>query len=286
MRIFSTRLLRHAFIYACSLISAAILWVILTHPTEGFSALAVIAGVCALKRGTSLWLKVLLLVVAIAAATLAWLSLSRKPPTPVHTVESRLKQFGDSAQSRLLPDFHRANAQWPGNQVILVAFKDSKVLSLYSADNSDHVHHVKTYPILGASGGIGPKLREGDHQVPEGVYKIESLNPNSRFHVSLRINYPNTLDLQHAAEERRDRPGSDIMIHGGSASVGCLAMGDQVAEELFTLAASVGIENMEVLLCPTDFRINPAPPWLPTNPPWISAVYAQLETRLKSLPLP
>lgn len=202
----------------------------------------------------------------------------------MHTVESRLAQFGDAARTRLRPAFQQANAPWPGTSVTLLAFKDRKYLEVYSTDSTDKIRHITTYPILGASGKPGPKLREGDLQVPEGVYKIELLNPNSRFHVSLRINYPNPSDLHHAAEDGRDQPGTDIMIHGGSASIGCLAMGDLVAEELFTLVADVGVENAHVLLCPTDFRINPAPIWLPSTPPWISTIYAELATLSQALP--
>ena len=68
------------------------------------------------------------------------------------------------------------------------------------------------YPIRAASGALGPKLREGDRQVPEGVYDIESLNPNSRFHVALRVGYPNAFDRQMAGREGRTALGGDIMI--------------------------------------------------------------------------
>lgn len=74
--------------------------------------------------------------------------------------------------------------------------------------------HIKSYPILAASGSIGPKLRESDMQVPEGVYQIESLNPNSQFHLSLRVNYPNEFDREQARIDGRAQLGGDIMIHG------------------------------------------------------------------------
>src|SRR5690606_33287906 len=102
---------------------------------------------------------------------------------------------------------------------------------------------VHQYPVLAASGQAGPKLREGDRQVPEGFYAIESLHPNSRFHLALRVNYPNQSDRQRAAEDGRTNLGGDIMIHGSNASVGCLAMGDPAAEDLFVLVADVGIQN-------------------------------------------
>src|SRR5690606_4961 len=96
---------------------------------------------------------------------------------------------------------------------------------------------VRALPVLAASGRVGPKLQYGDYQVPEGFYRIEALNPNSRFHLALRVNYPNAFDRAEAAREGRTHLGGDIMIHGSNASVGCLAMGDVVSEDLFVLAA-------------------------------------------------
>ena len=113
---------------------------------------------------------------------------------------------------------------------------------------------IKSYPILGASGQLGPKLKEGDRQVPEGFYGVEYLNPNSSYHLSMKIAYPNADDRARAALEGRTGLGGDIMIHGNTGSSGCLAMGDPAAEDLFILAARVGVENVEVLISPVDFR--------------------------------
>jgi len=101
---------------------------------------------------------------------------------------------------------------------------------------------------------LGPKLKEGDKQVPEGVYRVESLNPNSRYHLAVRINYPNEFDRRQAEIDGRTSLGGDIMIHGSCCSVGCLAMGDEAVEDLFVLAGEVGIDNVSVILCPMDFR--------------------------------
>ena len=75
---------------------------------------------------------------------------------------------------------------------------------------------------------------EGDKQVPEGFYRIELLNPNSRYHLSLRVNYPNADDIERAREDRRDllNLGGDIMIHGGAESIGCIAIGNPAIEHL------------------------------------------------------
>ena len=147
------------------------------------------------------------------------------------TVAERLDQFGTSATQRLQVYFQQANLDFPPPKIALLAFKDSKQLQLYAPNKQGAWQWVHTYPIQAASGGLGPKLREGDKQVPEGLYQVELLNPNSLFHVSLRLNYPNAFDKQMAALDGREQLGGDIMIHGKAKSIGCLAMGDPAAEE-------------------------------------------------------
>jgi murein L,D-transpeptidase YafK len=144
---------------------------------------------------------------------------------------------------------------------------------------------VRSYPIRAASGVLGPKLRQGDRQVPEGLYRIELLNPNSRFHVSLRVNYPNQFDRRMAVSEGRARLGGDIMIHGNRVSIGCLAMGDAAAEDLFVLAADTGLQRIDVILAPVDLRYRPRPA-TPDLPGWISTLYADIRAALAALPAP
>ena len=120
---------------------------------------------------------------------------------------------------------------------------------------------------------------EGDHQVPEGVYRAEFLNPNSRFHLSIRLNYPNAFDRQMAAADGREQLGGDIMIHGSSSSVGCLAMGDQAAEDLFVLSALVTKERTRIVVSPTDFRLANSRVDV-SVPPWVSRLYESLRVEL------
>ena len=196
------------------------------------------------------------------------------------TVEERVTQYGASVQTRLAPIFATNGIAYPPPSITLIGLKAEKKLELYAraADGSQKL--IKTYPILAASGTAGPKLKEGDKQVPEGFYRIESLNPNSRFHLSLRVNYPNVEDKQRAAKEGRTNLGGDIMIHGNSVSIGCLAMGDPAAEELFVLAAKTGLSKIDVLLCPADFRAKPnfQPP--ASAPDWTTELYSRLKTKL------
>ena len=202
------------------------------------------------------------------------------------TVPDRLAQFGAAASARLAPHLARAGVAYPPHAVALIAFKDEASLQLYARAKVGGWRFVRAYPVLAASGDLGPKLKQGDSQVPEGSYRVELLNPNSSYHVSLRLNYPNGFDRAMAKRDKRTNLGGDIMIHGKSVSIGCLAMGDRAAEELFTLAAQVGLENVSVLLSPTDFRVKPSPA-LPANlPAWTRVLYRDLESALGEFPQP
>lgn len=196
------------------------------------------------------------------------------------TVADRLAEHGPAVRDRLAPDFSAAGVAYPPRHVAFVGLKDEKRLEIWVAGGDGAWKPLKNYPILGLSGTLGPKLREGDRQVPEGIYRIESLNPNSLYHLSLRLDYPNADDRRRGIEDGRDALGSDIMIHGSDCSIGCLAMGDPAAEDLFLLAADAGIENVSVLLCPVDFRIRPLPAAMPGLPPWTPDLYATLRDRL------
>jgi len=201
------------------------------------------------------------------------------------SVADRLQQFGSQARLRLKPDFDRAKVSYPPHRVTLLGLKQEKILQIYASGTNGIPRFIRSYPILAASGGPGPKLREGDGQVPEGIYGIESLNPNSRFHVSLRVNYPNAFDRARANKEGRTNLGGDIMIHGNAVSIGCLAMGDQAAEDLFVLAADTGLKGVTVLLAPVDFRKSNSIPKTAGTPAWTDALHAQIKTKLTELPL-
>ncbi|MBE0535470.1 MAG: hypothetical protein IH624_07345 [Phycisphaerae bacterium] len=111
----------------------------------------------------------------------------REQAEVVGTVEDRVGQYGPAVRGRLRPAFRQAAIAYPPARIALIIIKEEKRLEVWGAGRSGEHRFVKAYPILGASGRLGPKLREGDLQVPEGIYGIESLNPNSRFHLSLRI---------------------------------------------------------------------------------------------------
>jgi murein L,D-transpeptidase YafK len=199
------------------------------------------------------------------------------------TIAERVQQYGSAARARLSPDFQKKELAYPPRQLVFAAFKQEKVLEIYAAEAGKKFRFVRSYPILRLSGELGPKLREGDRQVPEGIYAIESLNPNSRFHLSLRVGYPNRFDREQGRSEGRNNLGGDIMIHGSSVSVGCLAMGDEAAEDLFVLAADTGLTNIQAILSPVDFRAGKTVPDAGQAPPWRGSLYAAIKTSLSEL---
>ncbi len=208
------------------------------------------------------------------------------PPSAPFTLAERVAEIGPRSRERLAPAFESAGLVYPPARVLLVACKHERVLQLYAANSdTERPRYLTSYPILGASGQLGPKLREGDRQVPEGFYRLQALNPNSRFHVSVRVNYPNAFDLAKAEVDGRTTPGTDIFIHGSDRSVGCLAMGDPAAEDLFTLAFDTGLERCELLISPVDYRVT-APPSSFAPPGWMTPVYDRLKARIRDLPVP
>jgi hypothetical protein len=211
-------------------------------------------------------------------------SLSARAGSP-KTVEDRLAGFGAAAEARWRPYFSKADVPYPPRETSLIGIKSKRLLEVYAAGSDGAFHFIRAIPILAASGHSGPKLREGDGQVPEGLYQMESLNPNSLFHVSLRVNYPNDFDRARAREEGRTALGGDIMIHGSSVSVGCLAMGDEAAEDLFSLAALTKSRKMKVILTPVDFRSSQMPPSGKTLP-WVEGLYAEIARELRQYSRP
>lgn len=223
----------------------------------------------------------------LAGSVLAW-RYGRPVWAPVYsrvrgrrTVEEVVEEYGAAAEERMRPHWQRAGVPYPPKAVALLAFKKERRVEVWAGSDGAW-RLVRAYPVLGASGELGPKLREGDRQVPEGFYRIEGLNPNSSYHLSMKLDYPNAFDRVRAAEEGRTDPGSDIFIHGKTASIGCLAMGDEAIEELFVLIARVGVANCRVIIAPNDLRRGPPATDMVTQPAWLAGLYGQLARELAS----
>lgn len=163
----------------------------------------------------------------------------------------------DSADARLRAAFAEKGVAYPAAEIFLRVFKHERELEVWARG---HAHApftlVRAYPVCSLPGQLGPKRRLGDLQVPEGFYYIDEFNPRSDFHLSLRVNYPNTADrLRRSALSL----GGDIYIHGGCATVGCVPIEDPNIQELYWLAAQAtdaGQRLIPVHIFPA--RLDPA----------------------------
>jgi hypothetical protein len=189
-------------------------------------------------------------VLALSLATVGAMSGSAS----ARTVESVVRDLGPAARARLVPRFRAADVAFPPRAVTLLVLKEERVLELW-AEGAGGVRLVHRYPVQAASGVLGPKLRQGDLQVPEGIYRVLWLNPNSSYHLSMKLDYPNALDREHARRDGRTDLGGDIFVHGRAVSIGCVALGDPAIEELFVLAADVGPARVKAVVAPRDLRI-------------------------------
>lgn len=199
--------------------------------------------------------------------------------TGKQTVAEVVARYGEPSRAELKPRFKAAGLAYPPERVAFLVTKDDKRLEVW-ASARDGWHPVKDYAIRAASGGPGPKLREGDRQVPEGLYDVVGLNPNSSYHLSMKLNYPNAFDRRWAARDGRTNPGSNIFIHGKAVSIGCLAMGDPAIEELFILAHDVGVSHIKVVIAPTDPRSGELTPPRDARP-WVAKLYDDIEAAFR-----
>jgi murein L,D-transpeptidase YafK len=119
-----------------------------------------------------------------------------------------------------------------GAPVYVRIFKSEAQLEVWMGKADGTYQLVRTYDICNWSGGLGPKVREGDKQAPEGYYIVTArqMNPNSEYYLSFNIGFPNAYDRAYG------RTGSALMVHGGCLSKGCYAITDEAIQELYTFA--------------------------------------------------
>jgi murein L,D-transpeptidase YafK len=116
--------------------------------------------------------------------------------------------------------------------ILVRLFKEEAELEVWKQDRSGRFTLLKTYPICRWSGELGPKIKEGDRQAPEGFYAITpgQMNPNSSYYLSFNLGYPNAFDRAYG------RTGAHLMVHGDCSSAGCYAMTDEQIQEIYALA--------------------------------------------------
>ncbi len=155
-----------------------------------------------------------------------------------------------------------------GSPIFIRVFKQEKIVELWVQKPGKKKYDIfKKYPICVFSGILGPKLREGDQQAPEGFYDVNMgrLHPESQFHLAFNLGYPNAFD------RARDRTGDYLMIHGSCESKGCYAMTDEGMEELYVIAEAAlmnGQPKIDIHIFPfymtkKNFRFHAKSTWLP-----------------------
>jgi murein L,D-transpeptidase YafK len=167
----------------------------------------------------------------------------------------------------LEPELAKLGLGW-GDPVFMRAFKESAELELWMQPAPGKPFLlVRNYRIARLSGGLGPKVAEGDGQTPEGFYAFDrgSLNPRSNYHLSFNIGYPNSYDRANG------RTGGLIMVHGFNVSIGCYAMTNDSIEQIYSLVAAA-LENGQssVTLHSFPFRMTLERLAKSTNDKWFN----------------
>ncbi len=138
--------------------------------------------------------------------------------------------------------------------IMLRIFKVENEMEVWKQTHTGRYALLNTYEICKWSGKLGPKFKEGDRQAPEGFYHVNKrlMNPNSSYHLSFNMGFPNTFDRAH------DRTGTYLMIHGACSSAGCYSMTDEKIEEIYALARDAfkgGQKDFQIQAMP--FRMTP-----------------------------
>lgn len=153
--------------------------------------------------------------------------------------------------------FAAKSLQWPAKYLYIRSFKYDSQLEVWVKNTLDEQYKLlKVYKVCALVGTLGPKRFEGDYQVPEGFYHINEFNPNSNYYLSLGVNYPNASDRVLSDVQK---PGGDIYIHGGCATVGCIPIQNDQIDELYVLAASAksaGEDFIPVHIFPIKYDVK------------------------------
>ncbi len=143
--------------------------------------------------------------------------------------------------------------------ILFIAYKTEKELDLFVKRKAESKYRkLTTYDICRTSGQLGPKRSQGDMQIPEGFYTINSFNPASSYYLSLGINYPNLADKINSKAKNL---GGDIYIHGECVTIGCLPMTNDKINELYIYALQArqnGQTDIPVYIFPFRFTENNA----------------------------
>jgi murein L,D-transpeptidase YafK len=186
--------------------------------------------------------------VPVRAAALALVLLAADVASePARVVAARA-----NAGPRLARALEAAGTPHP-RSLLLRVFKEERVLEVWAAAAADGPFvHVGDHAVCASSGGPGPKARTGDGQVPEGLYRVTTLNPWSQFHLSMRLDYPNAADRARNPGVPVSALGGEIFVHGNCVTIGCIPIGDAAMEEVYLAALETrgGGGQVSVLILP------------------------------------
>lgn len=201
----------------------------------------------------------------------------------LETVGSRIEQIQPGVWERLEHSLAAAGykSDYP-EEILIAAFKEEQKLQVYAKDVNG-IKLIKEYPFTAYSGKLGPKLKEGDGQIPEGIYHAEYLNPNSAYYLSIKISYPNEFDISKTRFTHVADMGGDIFIHGKAVTIGCIPIGDEAMEEVFLLTGKAIANGVKVIISPRDFRVQPAYPEI-EGIDWEPELYESIRKELHLLP--
>lgn len=200
-------------------------------------------------------------------------------------VDNAITKYGLRMEPELMKFFAQAGVAYPPQDVALLAFKQEREVQLWAKNDGQSWHYIHTYPLTAFSGRLGPKLKENDLQIPEGIYRLTTLNPFSSMHLSMMINYPNNFDRLQASKDGRRNLGNNIFLHGKTFSVGCLAVGDKAIDQLFLLVRRVGLNHVQMIISPNDLRRSKPATATFAQPRWLPELYRNIQQALSHFPV-
>jgi murein L,D-transpeptidase YafK len=160
---------------------------------------------------------------------LLMLLLLAQEPTRVADARARISaELKNAVQSK--------GVSYPPRAVLLRSLKEERRFEVWIGnDPNKPLVLLESLPVCSSSGVLGPKRKQGDMQVPEGVYRIDKLNPFSTFHLALHVDYPNAADRVRAKKLGVTDPGGEIMVHGNCVTIGCIPLQDGPIERVYLL---------------------------------------------------
>ena len=231
-----------------------------------------------------------LLILGLLLSLLAFLLFGKSVYMPVvcklsdvQSVDDDVKEISNSTYHRLEMKLTSIGFYEFPDSLTLVGFKEEQLLEVYAHKDGEALL-ISQYPFTAMSGELGPKLQRGDLQIPEGIYDVEYLNPNSAYYLSMKISYPNAFDRSKTIFSDVEHMGDNIFIHGKDVTIGCIPIGDEAIEELFVLVENAGLKSVVVIISPRDFRINTEYPMIESID-WEVELYDRIAEELDKISL-